>query len=99
MRTSRPDSAPDFLLSRGDGSVRTQRALRTFDDAWEAADAIDRGEAEMIVGALPFDQDCRAALTVPEHIIREPGPLEPHPYYRVGAVSYTHLTLPTNREV
>ena len=84
MRTSRPDSAPDFLLSRGDGSVRTQRALRTFDDAWEAADAIGRGEAEMVVGALPFDQDCRAALTVPEHIIREPGPLEPHPYYRVG---------------
>ena len=93
MRTSRPDSAPDFLLSRGDGSVRTQRALRTFDDAWEAADAIGRGEAEMIVGALPFDQDCRAALTVPEHIIREPGPLEPHPYYRVGEGSKLHAKL------
>lgn len=84
MPTSRPDSAPDFLLSRGDGSVRTQGALRTFDDAWEAADAIARGEEEMIVGALPFDHDCPAALTVPEHIIREPGALEPHPYYRVG---------------
>ena len=72
MPTSRPDSAPDFLLSRGDGSVRTQGALRTFDAAWEAADAIARGEEEMIVGALPFDQHCPAALTVPERIVREP---------------------------
>ncbi|WJY97429.1 Isochorismate synthase DhbC [Corynebacterium fournieri] len=64
--------------------MRTQGAKRTFDDAWKAADAIARGEEEMIVGALPFDQDCPAALTVPEHIIREPGALEPHPYYRVG---------------
>ena len=84
MPTSRPDSAPDFLLSRGDGSVRTQGAMRTFDDAWQAADSIARGEAEMVVGALPFDRDCPAALTVPERIVREPGPLEPHPYYRVG---------------
>ena len=39
----------------------------------------------MIVGALPFDTDCPAALTVPERIIRENGPLEPHAHYRFGA--------------
>lgn len=83
----RPASAPDFLLSRGHGSLRSRGALRTFDDAWAAVDAIEAGEAELIVGALPFDQDCPAALTVPESVIREPGPLEPHPYYRVGAGS------------
>ena len=93
MPTSRPESAPDFLLSRGDGSVRTQGSLRTFDDAWEAADAVARGEVEMVVGALPFDQDCAAALTVPEHIIRDPGPLEPHPYYRIGPGSTLNAML------
>ena len=37
-----------------------------------------------MVGALPFDRDAPAALTVPEHIITEPGCLEPHAYYRSG---------------
>lgn len=91
--SGRPDTAPDFLLSRAEGSVRTQGATRTFSDAWEANNALERGEVEMVVGALPFDQDCPAALTVPEHIIREPGPLEPHPYYRIGAGSRLHATL------
>ena len=90
---NRPASAPDFLLSRADGSVRTQGAERTFSDAWQAIDAIERGEVEMVVGALPFDQDCPAALTVPETIIREPGPLEPHPYYRVGPGSQLNAML------
>lgn len=92
-RSGRPASAPDFLLSRGDGSVRTQGARGTFTDAWEAVEAIERGEVEMVVGALPFDQHCPAALTVPERIVREPGPLEPHPYYRVGAGSRLHASL------
>ncbi len=89
----RPESAPDFLLSRGHGSVRTQGSVQTFSDAWEAIDALELGELEMVVGALPFDQDCPAALTVPERIIREPGPLEPHPYYRVGAGSHMRASL------
>ena len=40
-RSGRPASAPDFLLSRGDGSVRTQGARGTFTDAWEAVEAIE----------------------------------------------------------
>lgn len=84
MHSARPATAPDFLLSRSHGSVRTQGAARVFTDVGAAVDALGRGEAEMLVGALPFDQDAAAALTVPERIVREPGALEPHPYYRVG---------------
>ena len=80
----RPASAPDFLLSRPGGSVRTQGAARRFSDAWDAIDALEAGDVDMLVGALPFDQDCPAALTAPEKIVRESGTLEPHPYYRVG---------------
>ena len=84
----RPASAPDFLLSRAHGSVRTQGSVRQFSDAFAAIDAIEAGEVDMVVGALPFDQDCPAALTVPETIVRESGTLEPHPYYRVGPGSH-----------
>ena len=41
----------------------------------------------MVVGAIPFDSDTPAALTVPEAIIREEGPLEPHAYYRNQSLS------------
>lgn len=81
---ARPQSAPDFLLSRAAGSVRTQGATQTFTDADAAQEALNSGEAELVVGALPFDAAAPAALTVPEHIIREPGALHPHPYYRRG---------------
>lgn len=80
----RPASAPDFLLSRATGSVRTQGSLGTFTDPWDAADTLRAGEVEMVVGALPFERSARAALTVPERILREDGPLEPHSYYRFG---------------
>ena len=81
---SAPDSAPDFALSRPTGSVRTQGAASTFTDVWSAIQALDKGAVDMIVGALPFDRDAPAALTVPERIVREPGCLQPHEYYRTG---------------
>lgn len=84
MPSHRPTTAPDFLLSRADGSVRTQGGRTSFVDVWDAIDALDRAQVDMVVGALPFDRDAPAALTVPETIIREPGPLEPHAYYRIG---------------
>ena len=84
MSSPRPATAPDFLLSRADGSVRTQGSKMSFTDAWDAIAALDRGEVPIVVGALPFDRDAPAALTVPQRIIREPGPLEPHAYYRTG---------------
>lgn len=79
-----PPTAPDFLLSRAHGSVRTQGSQETFTDPWEAVEALRGGRVEMVVGALPFERDKPAALTVPERIIREDGPLEPHAYYRRG---------------
>ncbi|QPK80060.1 isochorismate synthase [Corynebacterium lizhenjunii] len=82
MHTSRPATAPDFLLSRSTGSVRTQGAQRTFTEVDDALAALRNGEAEMVVGALPFSRNAAAALTVPKRIIREDGPLEPHAYYR-----------------
>lgn len=85
-----PDSAPDFALSRPTGSVRTQGAVTTFTDAGSAIAALERGDVEMVVGALPFDREAPAALTVPEHIIREDGCLQPHAYYRTGPGSVVH---------
>ncbi|GAA1175114.1 isochorismate synthase [Corynebacterium glaucum] len=87
---SRPSSAPDFLLSRTSGSVRTQGVERTFTDVREASAALTRGEVEMVVGALPFNKAEPAALTVPASIIREPGILNPHPYYREGPGAVLH---------
>ncbi|GAB3940151.1 isochorismate synthase MenF [Corynebacterium tapiri] len=64
--------------------MRTQGSLATYTDPWEAADALSSGTIDMVVGALPFERSADAALAVPESIIREPGPLEPHSYYRFG---------------
>lgn len=80
----RPATAPDFLLSRATGSVRTQGSCSTFTDPWEAADALRSGNVAMVVGALPFERSAPAALTVPQTILREDGPLEPHSHYRFG---------------
>ena len=87
MHSARPATAPDFLLSRRHGSVRTQGAAATFTSVAEANRALHSGAAQMVVGALPFDQDAPAALTVPESIVREPRALEPHPFYLSGAGS------------
>ncbi|MFP7365572.1 isochorismate synthase [Corynebacterium callunae] len=85
-----PPTAPDFLLSRGHGSIRTQGSVETFTDAWAAVSALKEGRVPLVVGALPFDRDKAAALTVPKTVIREEGPLEPHSYYRFGPGSTLH---------
>ena len=84
MPNSRPVTAPDFLLSRAHGSVRTQGSRDTFDDPWDAVSALRAGRHDMIVGALPFDPEAPCALTVPEKVIRSDSPLEPHAHYRFG---------------
>lgn len=58
--------------------------MESFTDAWEAVEALREERVNMVVGALPFERDKPAALTVPETIIREEGPLEPHAFYRYG---------------
>lgn len=78
----RPVTAPEFLLSRANGSVRTQGSLATYSDPWLAAEKLRRGVHEMVVGALPFNTDRPAALTVPQQVIRTPHPLEPPAHYR-----------------
>lgn len=80
---SRPLTAPDFLLSRAHGSVRTQGSITSYTDPWDAADALTRGTHQMVVGAIPFDLDQRCALHVPSKIIRTKGPLEPPAHYRL----------------
>lgn len=81
---TRPVTAPDFLLSRPHGSVRTQGSRQLFTNPWEAAAAIREKKCDFLVGALPFDIDDKCALRVPETIIRSDGPLEPPEYYRRG---------------
>lgn len=73
--------------------MRTQGSLETFTDPWEAVEALQQGRVAMVVGALPFERDKPAALTVPEVIIREDGPLEPHAYYRFGPGSELHASV------
>ncbi|MFC5939508.1 isochorismate synthase MenF [Corynebacterium choanae] len=84
MTDSRPASAPDFLLSRASGSLRTQGSASTFSDVDEAMWALAHAKVDLVVGALPFRFDDPAALTVPKHAIFSAGPLEPHAYYRTG---------------
>ena len=86
----RPDTAPDFLLSRPHESVRTQGFRATYPDPFAAATALRSGEANLIVGAIPFDTSLRAALMVPETTIRAEGPLEPPAVYR-GKAAATSL--------
>src|SRR5690625_6638461 len=82
MCAQRPSTAPDFLLSRTTGSVRTQGSVQTYTDVDKAIDDIEAQRVEMVVGALPFDLDKPSALTVPKTIIREPAALEPPAYFR-----------------
>lgn len=78
----RPETAPDFLLSRPDRSIRTQGIKNRFHDPFEAATALRDGEASLVVGAIPFDTADRAALVEPETVVRAEGPLEPPAFYR-----------------
>lgn len=82
LQQNRPKTAPDFLLSRPEQSLRTQGCRAIFPDPFDAATALSSGEAEMIVGAIPFDTSLRAALCEPESIVRSEGPLEPPAIYR-----------------
>lgn len=84
---ARPATAPDFLLSRAHGSIRTQGSVATFDDPWQAAEALHAGHYQMVVGALPFDIDQPAAFTVPRDVIRSDQPLEPPAHYRWNSPS------------
>ena len=93
MPSPRPETAPDFLLSRASGSVRTQGTTSTFIEPWDAVAALQRREVNMVVGALPFDRDAPAALTVPEQIITEAGTLQPHSYYREGPGAQLHAAV------
>lgn len=78
----RPASAPDFLLSRPDRSIRTQGRKATFPDPFEASTALRNKDADLIVGAFPFDTSLRAALMEPEKVVRAEGPLEPPAFFR-----------------
>ena len=78
----RPVTAPDFLLSRPTGSLRTQGAVRAFTDPADAALALRAGDCELVVGAIGFEPDAPAALVEPEVVVRTDGPLEPPAYFR-----------------
>ncbi|MEJ5919553.1 isochorismate synthase [Corynebacterium sp. H78] len=81
----RPATAPDFLLSRAHGSIRTQGSIATYTDPWLAAEHLRSGIHHMVVGAIPFNLDLPSALTVPRDVIRSDQPLEPPAHYRWDA--------------
>ena len=78
----RPATAPDFLLSRPDRSIRTQGRKATYPDPFEASTALRNKDVDLIVGAFPFDTSLRAALMEPQNVIRAEGPLEPPAFFR-----------------
>lgn len=96
---ARPVTAPDFLLSRPTGSLRTQGAARTFTDPADAALALRSGDCDLVVGAIGFEPDAPAALVEPEIVVRTDGPLEPPAYFRAMRTS-SHVTeeIPTAAE-
>lgn len=86
--SGRLSTAPDFLLSRPHGSVRSQGSREEFRSAYDASTHIrdlmssEAASSQMVVGCVPFDFNEPAALTVPEKIWRSEGPLEPPAAYR-----------------
>lgn len=79
---ARPVTAPDFLLSRPTGSLRTQGVVRAFPDPADAALALRSGACDLVVGAIGFEPDAPAALVEPDIVVRTDGPLEPPAYFR-----------------
>lgn len=63
-----------FLLSRADRTVLTTGTRRLFDDVASASRALQRGEADLVVGALPFFPHRPVALAQPEHVETFDGP-------------------------
>ena len=82
LDAARPVTAPDFLLSRATGSLRTQGAVRVFTDPADAALALRSGSTGLVVGAIGFEPDAPAALVEPDIVVRTDGPLEPPAYFR-----------------
>lgn len=78
----RPATAPDFLLSRSDHSIRTQGWSAVYPDPFEAATALRNGDVGILVGAIPFDTASRAALMAPLNVVTADAPLEPPAVYR-----------------
>lgn len=85
---TRPVTAPDFLLSRPTGSVRSQGVKQFFDDVYDASTYIrnlmaeDTADAQTVVGCVPFDLSEPPALVIPEKLWWSEGPLEPPAFFR-----------------
>ena len=73
-----------FLLSRADRTLRTTGIRRLYDTAASASRALRRDEADLVVGALPFDPERAPALMQPEDITVTDGPW--HPPADLGAL-------------
>lgn len=92
---SRPSTAPDFLLSRPTGSLRTQGVKELFSSAYDAsthirnlmASAANSAADEVIVGCVPFALSDPAALVIPEKTWWSEGPLEPPAFFRGHDIS------------
>ncbi|MFZ2530582.1 MAG: chorismate-binding protein, partial [Rhodococcus sp. (in: high G+C Gram-positive bacteria)] len=73
-----------FLLSRADRTLRTTGIRRLYDTVASASRALHRDEADLVVGALPFDPERPPALMQPEEIVVTDGPW--HPPAGLGAL-------------
>ena len=76
---------PSFVLSGPAGTLVAQGIRTGYDDIAMAAAALRSGEAELIVGALPFDIRRSAALLEPERVsdALPPRPVAPLPEVRI----------------
>ena len=63
-----------FLLSRAEHTVHATGTRRLFDDVPAATRALRRGDADLVVGALPFSPHRPVALAQPEDVDITDGP-------------------------
>lgn len=59
---------PAFVLSSPAGALVADTALTSFAETDAARAALRSGDAPIVVGALPFDPDCAAALIIPQDL-------------------------------
>ncbi|MET0701814.1 MAG: isochorismate synthase, partial [Mycobacterium sp.] len=87
---------PSFVLSGPAGTLIADGIATPYSTVAAASAALARGEASIVLGALPFDLDAPAALHAPRSLVRSNAlpvwPTAPMPEVRIDA------TLPAPQE-
>ena len=78
---------PSFALCGPNGTLVADRMRARYSDVHAAQAALRSGEAPIVLGALPFDVDGRAALLAPDAVRRTDAP----PDWPTGPLPAVHI--------